>query len=42
MSGYASDIIGHLNIIDPDTSFIQKPFSLPQLSEIIRRTLDSV
>lgn len=41
MSGYASDLIGHQNMIDQDTSFIQKPFSLHKLSEIIRRTLDS-
>lgn len=41
MSGYASDLIGHQSIIDPDTSFIQKPFSIQKLSEIIRRTLDS-
>ncbi len=40
MSGYASNLFGDQNIIDPDTSFIQKPFSLHNLSEIIRQTLD--
>jgi FixJ family two-component response regulator len=41
MSGYTSNLIGHQNIIDQGTSFIQKPFSLHKLSEIIRRVLDS-
>lgn len=40
MSGYASNLIGNQNIIDKDTSFIQKPFSLHKLSDVIRRTLD--
>ena len=40
MSGYASNLFGDQNIIDQDTSFIQKPFSLHELSEIIRRTID--
>lgn len=41
MSGYASDLVGQHNILDQDTCFIQKPFSLHKLSEIIRRALDS-
>jgi PAS domain S-box-containing protein len=41
MSGYASNFIGDQNIIDRRTNFIQKPFSLHRLSNIIRRTLDS-
>ena len=41
MSGYASNFLGNQNIIDPNTRFIQKPFSLHKLSEIIRRALDS-
>ena len=41
MSGYASDLVGQQNILDHDTCFIQKPFSLHKLSEIIRRALDS-
>ncbi|MEJ2157754.1 MAG: response regulator [Desulfobacteraceae bacterium] len=40
MSGYASNLFGDQNIIDANTRFIQKPFSLHKLSEIIRRTLD--
>ena len=41
MSGYASDLVGHQDIIDQGTCFIQKPFSLHKLSEVIRQTLDS-
>jgi len=41
MSGYASNLIGQLNIIDHDTCFIQKPFSLHKLSDIIRRAIDN-
>lgn len=41
MSGYASDLIGNQDFINRENSFIQKPFSLQKLSEIIRRTLDS-
>ncbi len=40
MSGYASNFIGDQNIIDEHTNFIQKPFSLKKLSDIIRRALD--
>ena len=40
MSGYASNLIGDQNIIDQHTNFIQKPFSLHKLSDIIRQTLD--
>ncbi len=40
MSGYASNLIDHQNIIDQRTNFIRKPFSLHKLSDIIRRTLD--
>ncbi len=41
MTGYASNIIGNENIIHHDTNFIKKPFSLHELSEVIRQTLDS-
>ena len=41
MSGYASNVISHQNILEQGTNFIQKPFSLHKLSEIIRRALDS-
>jgi DNA-binding NtrC family response regulator len=39
MSGYASNLVGGQNIIAQHTNFIQKPFSLHKLSDIVRRAL---
>jgi two-component system, cell cycle sensor histidine kinase and response regulator CckA len=41
MSGFSGDIISHRGILDEDIHFIQKPFSLHNLSVKIRQILDS-
>jgi two-component system, cell cycle sensor histidine kinase and response regulator CckA len=40
MSGYTSDIIAHHGILADGVHFIQKPFSMHQLAEKVRETLD--
>jgi CheY-like chemotaxis protein len=40
MSGYTADVIAHHGVLDDGVNFIQKPFSLVDLSERVRRTLD--
>lgn len=40
MSGYTADIISHHGVFDEDTNFIQKPFSLPDLSNKVRAVLN--
>lgn len=40
MSGYTADIISHHGVFDEDTNFIQKPFSLPDLSNKVRAILN--
>ncbi|BDD88913.1 hypothetical protein DPPLL_32780 [Desulfofustis limnaeus] len=42
MSGYTSNVIAHHGIIDEGINFIQKPFSVTDLSIKIREALDSV
>ncbi|MHB1462531.1 MAG: PAS domain S-box protein [Armatimonadota bacterium] len=39
MSGYTSDVIAHHGKIDDGVYFIQKPFSMGELSKIVRRAL---
>jgi len=41
MSGYTADIIDHHGVLDEQTPFLQKPFSVMQLAETIRATLDA-
>ena len=41
MSGYAEDAIVHHGRLDPDTAFLQKPFSPETLSHTVRAVLDS-
>ena len=40
MSGYTADIIAHQGILDDGISFIQKPFSMADLTEKLRDVLD--
>jgi CheY-like chemotaxis protein len=42
MSGYASDAMGDDGILDPDTAFVQKPFTPAILLKKVRETLDPV
>jgi two-component system cell cycle sensor histidine kinase/response regulator CckA len=41
LSGYTEDAIVHEGVIDPDTAFLQKPFTLQMLSRKVREVLDS-
>ena len=41
MSGYTDEVIAHQGVIDPDVSFIQKPFSHKALVAKVRNVLDS-
>ncbi len=39
LSGYTEDAIVHEGVIDPDTAFLQKPFTLQTLSRKVREVL---
>jgi CheY-like chemotaxis protein len=39
-SGYSCDLFGENSFVDPDTNFLQKPYRLNNLAEMIRRCLD--
>jgi two-component system cell cycle sensor histidine kinase/response regulator CckA len=39
LSGYTEDAIGHEGVVDPDTAFLQKPFTLQMLSRKVREVL---
>jgi len=41
MSGYTEDVIAHHGVLDSNTSFMQKPFSIETLVRRVRETLDS-
>ncbi|MBN2339060.1 MAG: GAF domain-containing protein [Acidobacteria bacterium] len=41
MSGYTADVIARSGMLEPDTHFIQKPFSRQDLSAKIREALES-
>jgi PAS domain S-box-containing protein len=40
MSGYTADVIAHHGILDPGVRFLQKPFSLDELTRKVRETLE--
>jgi PAS domain S-box-containing protein len=40
MSGYTADVIAHHSVLDKGVHFIQKPFSLKDLTAKVRETLD--
>jgi len=43
MSGYTDDAVGHHDLLDPDTSFLQKPFPadhlLTKLRDVLRQSI---
>jgi PAS domain S-box-containing protein len=41
MSGYTENVIGHNGMLDTGVNFLQKPFNLTELSEKVRKVLDS-
>ena len=41
MSGYTADVIAHHGVLDEDVHFIQKPFSLPDLTAKVREVMES-
>jgi nitrogen-specific signal transduction histidine kinase len=41
MSGYTADIIGKYGVLDEGINFIQKPFSIKELSTKVRHVLDA-
>lgn len=41
MSGYTNDAIIHHGVLDPDTNFLEKPFTADDLLERVREILDS-
>jgi PAS domain S-box-containing protein len=40
MSGYTANVIAHQGILDKGVAFIQKPFSMAELSEKVRAVID--
>jgi FixJ family two-component response regulator len=40
MSGYTANVIAHQGILDDGVSFIQKPFSMADMTEKVRELLD--
>jgi PAS domain S-box-containing protein len=42
LSGYTEDAIGHEGVVDPDTAFLQKPFTLQMLSRKVREVLGEI
>jgi CheY-like chemotaxis protein len=40
MSGYTANVIAHHGVLDDGVVFIQKPFSMKELAETLRRVLD--
>jgi DNA-binding NtrC family response regulator len=40
MSGYTANVIAHQGILDDGVAFIQKPFSIADLTSAVRRVLD--
>lgn len=42
MSGYTANVIAHHGVLDQDVFFIQKPFSMNDLADKVRETLDTL
>ncbi len=40
ISGYTSDVIANRGVLDEGVNFIQKPFTIKQLADKVRRVLD--
>jgi FixJ family two-component response regulator len=41
MSGYTADVIAHQGVLDDGVAFIQKPFSMADMTEKVRKVLDT-
>jgi len=41
MSGYTANVIARQGVLDEGTNFIQKPFSMADLAENLRKVLDT-
>lgn len=41
MSGFTADVIAHRGVLDEGVKFIQKPFSIAALANMVRQALDS-
>ena len=41
MSGYPGDVIAHHRVIDEETDFLEKPFSVKTLVRKVREVLDN-
>jgi two-component system, cell cycle sensor histidine kinase and response regulator CckA len=42
VSGYTADVIAHHGVLDDGVAFIQKPFSMKDLTEKLREVLDEI
>ena len=40
MSGYTADVIAHHGVLEPGVHFLQKPFSMQDLTAKVRAALD--
>jgi DNA-binding response OmpR family regulator len=40
MSGYSADVIAHHGVLDVGVAFIQKPFSMADMTAKVREVLD--
>jgi hypothetical protein len=41
MSGYTANVIAHQGVLDDGVAFMQKPFSMGDLTEKVREVLDT-
>jgi len=41
MSGYTANVIAHQGVLDDGVAFIQKPFSMADMTEKVREVLDN-
>ncbi|MFO7751030.1 MAG: hypothetical protein R6V54_13155 [Desulfobacteraceae bacterium] len=41
MSGYTANVIAHQGILDDGVAFIQKPFSMAEMTEKLRKVLET-
>ena len=40
-SGYTDNVIAHHGVLEEDTAFVQKPFSVQSLTQKVREVLDA-